>query len=81
MAHTLIKNQKKYWAIIFVENKNVPIKLRMDARGFRPLYYWLSSNYPNWTSINVYDRSSGGQRGSFVLQLRANNYWNKIESL
>lgn len=71
----------KYWAIIFHDGSNVPVKLRMVSSGFRSLYYWLERRGYHWTSINVYYRQPAGGRGGFVVQLRPVSYWQKIREL
>lgn len=68
--------KKKYTIIVFSEN-NPPRKYRAIAEDLRPLYYWLGRNLPLWTAVNVYDKNTR----TFVVQLRPDNYWNKLELL
>lgn len=67
---------RKYISIIFINGRN-PIRLRMIKRDFRSLWYWLERSRYDWTAINVYDKNTH----AFVIQLRMNNYWTKIQSL
>lgn len=71
----------KYWAIIFVVNRPIPLKYRMISKDFRSLYYWLQKNGYQWTAINVYERLPHSGRGPFIMQLTNNNYWSKIKYL
>lgn len=78
---TFTTSERKYWVIIFVQNRPDPIKWHVTNKSFRPMFYWLANNHPTWTAINVYKRYSQGAKGEFVIQLTPLTFWSKIQNL
>jgi len=77
MNRYTINREIKYIAITFVQGKITPIRLNVQKKGLKSFYYWLERNYPQWTAINIYNKYTT----EFVVQLRKDNYFNKIQSL